>query len=161
MEIAVDKVAAFADHARRFDVKDAMTDPASGSDGIDDGMTDVLVDTPDDAVAEELIGFIAGLNEDERAALVALVWLGRGDFEASEWGEALALARERREGSTARYLLGIPNVGDLAEEGLAQMTEDELLPDARDSEDLDRAPDGLHPELDNEAAGPADASKGQ
>ena len=161
MDIAVDKVVAFVDQARRFDVKDAMTDPGSGSDGIDDGMTDVLLDSPEDAVAEELVGFIASLNDDERAALVALVWLGRGDFDAAEWEEALALARERREGPTARYLLGIPNVGDLADEGLALMSTEEALPDARDPEDLERAPDGLHPELDNEASGPADAAKGQ
>jgi hypothetical protein len=48
---------------------------------------------------------------------VALAWLGRGDYEAEDWAEALASARERAEGPTARYLMGIPLLGDYLEEG--------------------------------------------
>ena len=48
---------------------------------------------------------------------MALAWLGRGDYTASEWSEALATARERNEGSTARYLAGLPLLGDYLEDG--------------------------------------------
>lgn len=154
MDIAVDKIAAFVDYARRYDVKEGVSDPDSGSNGIDDGMTDVLIDSGEDSVDIELQGFISGLNDDERANLVALVWIGRGDFAPEEWEDAVAQAIERREGSTARYLLGIPNVADLADEGLAQMTLVQDLPDARDPEERAQAPQGLHPELDEENAGP-------
>ena len=45
---------------------------------------------------EELRELIADLNVDEAAELVALAWIGRGDYDASEWSDALAAARERQ-----------------------------------------------------------------
>lgn len=48
---------------------------------------------------------------------MALAWLGRGDYERGEWREALAAARERGEASTARYLSGLPLLGDYLEDG--------------------------------------------
>lgn len=148
MDIAATKVAEFVDLARRFDVKDAAPDGASGSNGLDDGMTDVLLDGPEDAIGQELAGFIAGLNEDERAELVALVWVGRGDFEPEEWTDAVKMARQRREGPTSRYLLGIPNVADLAAEGLAEVEDRQQVGAVRTPEVLAAAPDPLHPEQD-------------
>ena len=67
---------------------------------------------------------IAGLNDDERADLIALVYIGRGDMEPEEWGDAVRLAKEREKSSavsTADWLIGIPNLGDLLDEGLAAM----------------------------------------
>ncbi|MEQ9350842.1 MAG: DUF3775 domain-containing protein, partial [Alphaproteobacteria bacterium] len=43
----------------------------------------------------------------------------RGDFERSEWAEALTLARDRHNDHTATYLLGMPLLADYLEEGLA------------------------------------------
>lgn len=160
MEIAGDKATAFADHARRFDAEDAMTDPSAGSDDIDDGMTDVQVDSPADAVAEELVGLLLAMNDDERAAPIALV----------RWGEKTSRRRSgtkpwhwrRNAGKDRRPwdLLGIPHVANLAEEGLALMTEEKVLPASRDAEDPERASDGHHPELDKEASDPTDPAKG-
>lgn len=67
---------------------------------------------------EELRGLINDLNVDEAAELVALAWVGRGDYEASEWTEAVAEARRRGNVRTAKYLLGMPMLGDWLEEGL-------------------------------------------
>lgn len=152
MNIAVDKVAAFIDRVRMFDVKEGVTDPDSGSNGVDDGMTDVLIENEDDPTEQELKSFIVGLNEEERAALVALVWVGRGDYDPQEWNEALHAAMARSGPSTARYLLGIPNVGDLADEGLAAMTEAQDLPSARDPQPMREAPRGAHSELAEEVS---------
>ena len=44
-------------------------------------ITDILTDNGDDPVREELLGAIRELNEEERVALVALAWLGRGTYE--------------------------------------------------------------------------------
>lgn len=120
MDIALDKVCALIRQARRFDVKeDAVTDPDAGSNPTDDNQIDVLDPTTDDATESEIRSFVSGLNVDERANLVALVWVGRGDYDAAEWDEAVRLAQEREIGSTADYLLGIPNLPDLLDEGLA------------------------------------------
>ncbi|TNC11008.1 DUF3775 domain-containing protein [Methylobacterium terricola] len=123
MDIAVDKVCEFILRVRALDVKEGLSDPDSGSNPIDDGARDVLVDGTDDATEEELREVIAGLNDDERAELVAILFVGRGDMEPEEFPDAVRLAREREAAGTrtADYLLGIPNVGDLLDEGLAAM----------------------------------------
>lgn len=107
--------------ARSRDAKDAVTDPDPGSDGADDGMRAVLEDHPDDPVDEELAGAITALNEDQQIDLVTLAWLGRGDEDISTWDALRAEAAASREVSTARYLLGMPLVGDYLEEGLTRL----------------------------------------
>ncbi|MEQ8448438.1 MAG: DUF3775 domain-containing protein [Nitratireductor sp.] len=67
---------------------------------------------------KELRALIGDLNVDETAELIALAWLGRGDYEASEWDAAVAEARQRGRRRIARYLLGMPMLGDWLEEGL-------------------------------------------
>src|SRR5689334_12424292 len=116
MDIALDKVCALIRQARRFDVKEGDTDPDSGSNPTDDNMIDVL-QASDDATEGEIRAFVAGLNEDEQDSLVALVWVGRGDYDAAEWDEAVALARDQRNTRTADYIIGIPNLPDLLDEG--------------------------------------------
>ena len=101
-----------------------ITDPDSGSNPIDDGNLDSLTSSPDDATEEEVREFIAGLNDDERHDLTAFVYIGRGDMEPEEWGAAIRLAREREHAAslpTANWLIGIPNLADLLDEGLALM----------------------------------------
>lgn len=66
----------------------------------------------------ELRELIADLNVDEAAELIALAWIGRGDYDASEWADAVIAARERADRRTARYLLGLPQLADWLEEGL-------------------------------------------
>lgn len=124
MDIALDKVCDLILRAKALDVKEANTDPASGSNPIDDANLDTLVAHPDDTTEQEMRDVIAGLNDDERADLIALVYIGRGDMEPEEWADAVRLARERESASsttTADWLLGIPNLGDLLDEGLAAM----------------------------------------
>ena len=122
MDIALDKVCELILRAKAIDVKEGITDPDSGSNAIDDGSTDVLTDSGDDLTEAEVREVIAGLNDDERHDLVALVYIGRGDMEPEEWRDAVRLARERDgTGDTADYLLGIPNLGDLLDEGLAAL----------------------------------------
>jgi Protein of unknown function (DUF3775) len=124
MDIALDKVCDLILRARAIDVKEGITDPDSGSNPIDDGNLDSLTAAPDDATEEEVREFISGLNDDERHDLMALVYIGRGDMEPEEWGAAVRLAREREDAAslpTADWLIGIPNLADLLDEGLALM----------------------------------------
>jgi hypothetical protein len=104
--------------AREFDVKDEVTEPDPGSNPTDDGDLAVLEDHPDDPVQQEIASMIASLSVDERIDLIALTLLGRGDYDVKEWHSARSDA-ESRAHATARYLLGIPLVGDYLEEGLA------------------------------------------
>lgn len=124
MDIALDKVCELIIYARAVDVKEGVTDPDSGSNPIDDGSLDALTDMPGDSTEDQVREFILGLNDDERQDLIALVYVGRGDMEPEEWGAAVRLAREREDAmsiTTADWLLGIPNLADLLDEGLAAM----------------------------------------
>jgi uncharacterized protein DUF3775 len=109
--------------ARQFDVKEENSDPDSGSNPADDGMVDVLEDTPDDPSYKELVAYIRALDEEERMWLVALAWIGRGTFDAKEWVEAVHEARDQHTKRTAEYLTGLPLLGDYLEEGLAAFGE--------------------------------------
>lgn len=66
----------------------------------------------------ELRGFIDRMDEEEQAALVAVMWIGRGAFEADEWDEAYATAMHEATTPTADYLIGTPHVSDNLEAGL-------------------------------------------
>ena len=121
MDIALDKVCEIIIRARAIDVRDGDAQTIDGSNPTDDGNALTLVESAEDATEEELREVIAGLNEDERHDLIALVYIGRGDLEPEEWVEAVRLAREREDVmsiSAADWLLGIPNLGDLLDEGI-------------------------------------------
>lgn len=72
----------------------------------------------DDLSDEELRELIDDLNIDEATELVAIAWIGRGDFDAEDFEQALEEARERAAGPTADYLLGMPLLADYLEAGL-------------------------------------------
>jgi hypothetical protein len=61
------------------------------------------------------MGTLEALNEDELADLVAMTWIGRGDFTRDDWEDAKDQARERGVKGTAEYLLGTPLLGDYLE----------------------------------------------
>jgi len=107
--------------AREFDVKEANSDPDSGSNATDDNMIDVLEDNSSDPVASEIAGFINALSEEEQIDLVALMRLGRGDGTIEEWDDLRREAADERERNrhAARYLLGQPLLGDYLADGLA------------------------------------------
>jgi hypothetical protein len=106
-------------HAREFDEQVAPSDPDSGSNPSDDQEVDVLEEDPDDTVEQELDAALGGLNIDEQLDLMALTWLGRGDF--ASFAEARKEAAEMRDKHIATYLKGTPKLGDYLEEGLAQL----------------------------------------
>ncbi len=121
LDIDPQKVCFIILKAREFDAKEEIVEPDPGSNPTDDSDYEVLEDYPEDPVYEELERLIASLNEDEQANLVALAWLGRGDYTAAEWAEALAAAHDRQTGPAAHYLLGMPLLADYLEEGLSQL----------------------------------------
>lgn len=122
LSISPEKVCFVIIKAREFDVKDAVTEPDTGSNASDDNMISVLEDHGDDPVVEELTAFISNLTEDEQIDLVALAWLGRDDNTIEDWPELreeAARAHSNRTTHTANYLLGTPLVSDQLEEGLS------------------------------------------
>ncbi|CAH0288202.1 hypothetical protein ROS9278_04149 [Roseomonas sp. CECT 9278] len=115
--ISLESVAAIVDAARAVQESEE-----SGADDREDEDEEGL-DAEDDENMDEdaLRAFIAELNEDEQASLIALAWVGRGDYAGPDFEEARTLARERNIRDAAEYLLGIDLLGDMLEEGLAEL----------------------------------------
>ena len=118
LTIPLEKLAYIIEKAREFDAE-VPSDVEEGSNPADDDEREILLDTPDNRSAQELRAAIDGLNIDEREELLALVWLGRGDYDAQSWPAALQQARDSGNAQEASYLLGTPLLADYLEEGAA------------------------------------------
>ncbi len=119
LEISPTKVGYVIVKAREIAAKvGAWEDDGATSDHDADSILEAF---SDDATWAELKGFIADLNEDEQASLVALAWIGRGSFGPEELDEALDTARSERNNRTGEYLLGMPMLADYLEEGLDRL----------------------------------------
>jgi len=105
--------------AREFDEQVESTDPDSGSNPADDREVDVLEEGADNPVQQELEEALDALNVDEQLDLIALTWLGRGEY--SSFAEAREEASDMRDKHIPEYLVGTPKLGDFLEEGLAQL----------------------------------------
>jgi len=123
LEISPEKVCFVIFKAREFHAKVEVVEPDPGSNPSDEDVRVVLEDYADDATYAELREFIDDLSQDEAVQLVALTWLGRGDYDLSEWGAAVAEANRNREKNAANYLIGTPQLADYLEDGLAAFGE--------------------------------------
>lgn len=119
--ISTESLAGIILKAKRFDAMVPESDPNDASNESDDRQVDVLEDQADNPARFELEAAITGLEPDARETLVALTWLGRGDFDPVEWTNAKETAAERDNGKVATYLTGIPMLGGYLEAGAAAL----------------------------------------
>jgi hypothetical protein len=120
LSISSEKVCYLVVKAREFDVQDVDTELESGSNASDDRMIDVLEESKDNPVEQEMRVFVAELDEDEKADLIGLLRLGRGDGMMEEWQALRDEGMREHAGRIAAYLLGQPLLSDYLEEGLSQ-----------------------------------------
>ena len=121
LNISIEKIRDIVLLAREFDFAEFPDDPDPGSEPDAVADPETILDDGEDPTEAELHEMIDDLNVDELIDLIALVWVGRGDFDRAEWPEARALARERQEKKASDYLLGMPTLSDYLEEGLATL----------------------------------------
>ena len=120
LRISPEKVCFVVVKARELDVKVAPEEVDRASNPTDDQMVSILEDYADDPTLEELKSFLEALNDDELEDLLALTWLGRGDYGIDDWNELMEEVRDVRERDTVGYLLGTPLLPDYLEDGLAE-----------------------------------------
>lgn len=106
--------------ARELQAKEQVVFPDSFSESADDWAMQVLADHMGDLSLQEIKALVEDLSAEQQAELVALMWLGHGDYSLEEWGEANAeaMARHLDQGNTTEYLLANPMISDDLEEGL-------------------------------------------
>lgn len=121
LNVSGETVCRLVELAQAFQAQEAVTfpDDEEGVDSDDDWMEQVLADHADDPTLAEFRSVIEDLEPDQQFEVVALMWLGRGDFQDDEWEEAVALAREQWTPATAEYLLAHPLLPEHLVEGLA------------------------------------------
>lgn len=105
------------DKAREFQIGDEVNMPEEIGE-VETWDRATLVPYESEPSFAELKSTIEDLEPDQQVALVALMWLGRGDYEAEEWDKALASASESWNERTADYLIGTPLLADYLAEGL-------------------------------------------
>ena len=114
LEISPRKIARVIIRAREIDAKVARWDAPGDSVDADS----ILESRRGDATEQELRTYIADLNDDEKASLVAVMWIGRETFDAAELADAIQTAKEEATAPTEDYLLGVPLLSDYLEDGL-------------------------------------------
>ena len=116
IELNPDNVQFIIQKAREFQVHEDSDDVESPADLAD--LEGHQSDLDEDLSEDELLAVIDDLEPDQQMALVALMWLGRGDYEFEDWPQALEDARDAWNNRTAAYLIGTPQLADYLEEGL-------------------------------------------
>ena len=79
---------------------------------------EALEERGEDPGRDELASFIDNLNEDEAFDLIALMWVGRGTYDADDFAEARDVARKEATHTPAEYLLGTPLLAEHLQNGL-------------------------------------------
>lgn len=118
LELNSDTVRQIIDMAHEFQTRDDVSfeeEPTVADEFWSDQMGETFAG---DTYYQELKSVINDLEPDQQISLVALLWLGRGDFSISEWQDALKSAEESWNEHTSDYLIGTPLLSDYLAEAL-------------------------------------------
>lgn len=74
-----------------------------------------------DPIETELSALINGLNIDAQRDLLALIWVGRGEYGAKDWHHARRQAHDTTHMHVAQYLEKTPLASHYLVEGLTQL----------------------------------------
>jgi len=111
--------------AKELEAQVPAMDPTDDADDVDDyddeggEALSVLADELNTSVEEEVQAALDDLAEDQLAELVALAWVGRGTYDASEWDEAFAEANDLSAAERMDEVTEMPMLAGLLEAGLA------------------------------------------
>lgn len=119
MELNPESVCFLIDKAKEFHAKEEVVIPDEPLSPTEDWARQALADHADDLTFQEFKATIDDLEPDQQATLVALMWLGRGDYSEDQWDDAYAEAKAQWTPRTAAYLMARPMVADYLIEGLS------------------------------------------
>jgi hypothetical protein len=111
--------------ARELEAQVPAADPDEDADNVDDfddegdEALSVLEDEINSGVEEEVRAALDDLADDQLAEALALAWVGRGTYDASEWDDAFAEATDTDPESAIDELMEMPLLSGYLEAGLA------------------------------------------
>lgn len=118
LDLNPDTVCELIDIAHEFHTQDAVAlpeAPPARQGEIAERLLEPYVEQSSFRAFEALI---EDLDPDQQQQIVALLWLGRGDYTLDDWEEALREAAAAWTGETAAYLLAHPLLASHLSEGL-------------------------------------------
>jgi hypothetical protein len=118
LHIPLDAICYIIAQVREFQAKEEVVIPETPSSPAEDWALQILADHGGDYTLTELLGYIGEMNQRQRAELVALMWVGRGDYAIEEWESAVDDAIGDYSLRAAQYLVTHPMAADNLEEGL-------------------------------------------
>ena len=111
--------------AKELEAQVPAADPDEDPDNVDDiddegdQALSVLEDELNDGIEEEIQALLDDLADDQLAETLALAWIGRGTYDASEWDDAFSEANELDTDERIDELLDMPLLAGHLEAGLA------------------------------------------
>ena len=112
--------------SRELEAQVPALDPDEDADNVDDlddegedQALSVLQDELNTGVEEEVQALLDDLADDQLTETLALAWVGRGTYDASEWDDAFAEAGELDSDERIDELMDMPLLASNLEAGLA------------------------------------------
>ncbi|MDL0432655.1 DUF3775 domain-containing protein [Marinobacter sp. TBZ242] len=118
LNVNPDTVCRLIELAQAYHVREPANIPNEDNNTVDDWSQNMLDDHKDNTSYEEFETIIKDLEPDQQHEVVALLWLGRGDYSLEEWDSTVKLARQQWSPETAQYLIDHPLLADYLREGL-------------------------------------------
>ena len=106
LRISTDKVCDFIEVARELGGKVPPTTGDRTTTGDDSSLVTIEDYPGEDDRRNQMVEFVAGLNVEEQVDLLALIYVGRGDYDIAEWEDAQEEARGRIDAGEPDYMIG-------------------------------------------------------
>jgi hypothetical protein len=120
LDVSIETVCRLIELAREFHAQEQVVIPEEPGNPSGDWAQQMLAAHGGDATLQEFRADVSDLEPDQQNQLVALLWLGRGDYSLDEWDDAVNYAAESATPATADYLIAHPLLADYLIEGLSQ-----------------------------------------
>jgi hypothetical protein len=121
LQVNPDDVCQLIQLARDFHAQDSVVFDDEPESLTDDLVFDALERHGEDPIVAEFRNIIADLDRSQQVQVVTLLWVGRGDYDLTEWKEAIDDAEEQWTDYTADYLLAHPLLADYLGDGLEML----------------------------------------
>lgn len=106
--------------AKEIDISEDIFSPEDPANFSEAEWNQLLAEYQNDLSYTELKNLINDLEPDQQLDVIALMYVGRGDYAKEEWKEAVSQARTIQSSGRADYLISKMMLADYLSEGLAR-----------------------------------------
>ena len=118
LNVSTGNISRLIELAHEFQAQEAVSFPEEPGNPSGDWVAQMLASHGDDSTFQEFKSIVDDLEPDQQQEVVALLWVGRGDYGEDEWEAAVEQARDSWNLRTAEYLITHPHLSDYLAEGL-------------------------------------------